>query len=48
LGEALERLQETENQLSVQRRQLHTVIDALQAEIIARYRSEQGESQVTG
>lgn len=48
LGEALERLQETENQLSVQRRQLHTVIDALQAEIITRYRSEQGESQVTG
>ncbi len=48
LGEALERLEETENQLSVQRRQLHTVIDALQAEIITRYRSEQGESQVTG
>lgn len=48
LREALERLQETENQLSVQRRQLHTVIDALQAEIITRYRSEQGESQVTG
>jgi hypothetical protein len=48
LTEALERLEEVESQLSVQRRQLHTVIDALQEEIISRYRSQQGEGQVTG
>jgi hypothetical protein len=48
LTEAIDRLQEVESQLSVQRRQLHTVIDALQHEIITRYRSQQGESQVTG
>src|SRR3970040_1076657 len=48
LGEAIERLQEVESQLSVQRRQLHSVIDALQNEIITRYRSQQGEPQVAG
>lgn len=48
LGEAIERLQEVESQLSVQRRQLHSVIDALQSEIITRYRSQQGEPQVAG
>jgi hypothetical protein len=48
LGEAIERLQEVETELSVQRRQLHTVIDSLQSEIISRYRSQQGEAQVTG
>jgi cell division septal protein FtsQ len=48
LSEAIERLQEVEAQMSVQRRQLHTVIDALQEEIITRYRSQQGEAQVTG
>jgi hypothetical protein len=37
-----------EAQLSVQRRQLHTVIDALQEEIISRYRSQQGEAQPAG
>jgi hypothetical protein len=48
LTEAIERLEEVEAQLSVQRRELHTVIDALQEEIISRYRSQQGEAQVTG
>jgi hypothetical protein len=48
LSEAIERLREVEAQLSVQRRQLHSVIDALQDEIISRYRSQQGEAQVTG
>lgn len=47
LGEAIERLQEVEAQMSVQRRQLHSVIDALQTEIITRYRSQHGEAQVT-
>lgn len=45
LREAIARLEEVESQLSVQRRQLHTVIDALQDEIISRYRSQQGEAQ---
>ncbi len=48
LSEAIERLQEVESELSAQRRQLHTVIDALQDEIIARYRSQQGEAQPAG
>lgn len=48
LSEAIDRLQEVEKQLSVQRRQLHSVIDALQDEIISRYRSQQGETQATG
>ena len=48
LSEAIERLEEVEAQLSVQRKQLHTVIDALQEEIISRYRSQQGEARVTG
>jgi len=48
LSEAIDRLQEVEAQLSVQRRQLHTVIDALQDEIISRYRSQQGEAQPAG
>lgn len=46
--EALERLRDVEAQLSGQRRQLHNVIDQLQEEIVARYRSEQGEAQVSG
>lgn len=46
IREATERLREVESQLSVQRRQLHSVIDALQEEIVARYRSQQGEAQV--
>jgi RsiG-like len=48
LSEATERLHEVESQLSAQRRQLHSVIDALQHEIISRYRSQQGEIQTTG
>lgn len=48
LNEAVDRLQEVEAQLSVQRRQLHSVIDALQEEIISRYRSQQGEAQPAG
>jgi hypothetical protein len=48
LNEAVDRLEEVEAQLSVQRRQLHTVIDALQEEIISRYRSQQGEAQAAG
>lgn len=47
LGEALERLREVEEQLSTQRRQLHSVIDALQDEIVARYRSQQDEATVS-
>ncbi len=48
LAEAVDRLEEVEKELSAQRRQLHTVIDALQDEIIARYRSQQGETQSAG
>jgi len=48
LGEAIERLREVETQLSAQRRELHSIIDALQDEIITRYRSQQGEPQVSG
>lgn len=48
IHEAIDRLREVEAQLSNQRRELHGVIDALQDEIIARYRSEQGEAQVPG
>jgi chaperonin cofactor prefoldin len=48
LTEAIDRLGEVEQELSAQRRQLHTVIDALQDEIIARYRSQQGEAQPAG
>jgi hypothetical protein len=45
--EALERLGEVESHLSNQRKQLHTVIDAIQREIVARYRSQQGEAAVS-
>lgn len=48
LSEAIDRLQDVEAQLSAQRRQLHSVIDALQDEIISRYRSQQGEPQAAG
>lgn len=48
ITEALERLREVETELSNQRKQLHTVIDALQDEIVSRYRSQQGEATVTG
>jgi hypothetical protein len=48
VSEAIERLREVETQLSGQRRQLHQVIDTLQDEMVSRYRSEQGEAQVSG
>ena len=48
LSEAIDRVQEVEAELSAQRRQLHSVIDALQDEIISRYRSQQGEPQTAG
>lgn len=44
LVEALDRLREVESELSGQRRQLHGVIDKLQDEMVARYRSQQGEA----
>lgn len=46
--EALDRLRDVETELSNQRRQLHGVIDALQDEIVSRYRTEQGEASVSG
>jgi hypothetical protein len=48
VSEALDRLEEVEGQLSNQRKQLHGVIDALQKEIIGRYRTQQDEAQVSG
>ncbi|MGH8951084.1 MAG: hypothetical protein ACRDX9_06650 [Acidimicrobiia bacterium] len=48
LSEAIDRVHEVEAELSAQRRQLHSVIDALQDEIISRYRSQQGEPQTAG
>lgn len=46
--EALDQIQEVETEMSNQRKQLHAVIDTLQSEIVARYRSEQGEATVPG
>ena len=48
IREAIDRLGEVENQLSAQRKRLHIVIDALQGEIVARYRTQQGEAQASG
>jgi len=48
IREALDRLREVETEMSNQRRQLHSVIDTLQNEIVDRYRSEQGEATVPG
>ncbi len=48
INEALERLRDFEKELSDQRKQLHTVIDTIQEEIVGRYRSQQGEATVTG
>lgn len=45
--EAIGRLHEVEALLSNQRKELHIVIDKLQNEIVARYRTEQGEA-ITG
>jgi hypothetical protein len=47
VAEAIDRLSEVEGQLSNQRKQLHGVIDAIQHEIVARYRSQQDEAAVT-
>ncbi len=44
--EALGKLRQVEQELSSQRRQLHNVIDTLQDEIVARYRSQQDEATV--
>lgn len=48
IGEALNRLRDFETQLSNQRRDLHTVIDTLQDEIVGRYRNQQDEAAVSG
>lgn len=48
ITEAIKRLREVETLLSGQRRQLHHVIDALQDEIVTRYRSQQDEASVNG
>ncbi len=45
--EAIDRLREVETTLSEQRRELHSVIDALQDEIVTRYRSGQDETAVS-
>lgn len=47
IREALEDLREVETTLSGQRRALHSVIDALQDEIVDRYRSGQDEATVS-
>lgn len=46
VAEAIDRLKEIEGQLSEQRRQLHAVIDALQVEIVSRYRNQEDEATV--
>ncbi len=46
--EALAQIREIETEMSNQRKQLHAVIDSLQNEIVARYRSEQGEATLSG
>lgn len=46
--EAIERLSEVEEELSSQRKQLHSVIDAIQEEIVNRYRTSQSDSSVSG
>jgi hypothetical protein len=48
ITEAIDRLQEVESELSVQRHQLHQVIDTIQHEIVSRYRSQQDEAPVSG
>lgn len=48
IDEAITRLREVETGMSEQRRQLHTVIDKLQEQIVARYRTQQGEASVSG
>ena len=46
--EAIDGLRDVEAELSLQRKQLHGVIDSLQGEIIRRYRSQQAEEQASG
>jgi hypothetical protein len=46
--ESLDNLREVETELSNQRRELHSVIDAIQDEIVARYRKQQDQTQATG
>lgn len=46
IREAIDRLRDVETELSGQRRQLHSVIDVLQDEIVSRYRSQQDEAPV--
>ena len=48
IHEALDSLRDVETELSNQRKDLHLVIDAIQDEIVGRYRSEQGEATVSG
>ena len=45
--EAIDRLRDVETTLSEQRRELHSVIDAVQDEIVDRYRSGQDEATVS-
>lgn len=45
--EAIERLSEVEEELSAQRKQLHMVIDAIQEEIVNRYRSTQARGSLS-
>lgn len=47
ITEAIDRLREVESTLSEQRKKLHKVIDALQDEIVSRYRSQQDEAPAT-
>lgn len=46
--ESLDNLRDVETELSNQRRELHSVIDAIQDEIVARYRKQQDQTQTTG
>ena len=48
IHEAIDRLREVETELSNQRKELHSVIDALQDDIVTRYRSEQGDAAASG
>ena len=45
--DAIERLSEVESELSAQRKQLHSVIDSIQEEIVNRYRSTQADPSLS-
>ena len=45
--DAIERLSEVESELSAQRKQLHSVIDAIQEEIVNRYRTTQADPSLS-